>query len=321
MGIDQSGVRTTPRLDLGVAVMEFMEQRAGLIGASVLPVFGTKKRDAIFNAITRESLTRDLHTKRAMRGKYNREGIETAEISYKCEEHGLEGALDDGERALYASDFDAELVTVQAITGLLLLAQEKRIAAALFNTTTWTGATLYTDNSGTPWSTAGTDIVAQVLAGKEKVRQLTGMKPNALIMSETNRNRCIQNSDIKTRIQYTARLTEAEIMNALADIFGVRRVFVGGAIRNTANKGKTFSGSDIWDPKYAMLAVVAEDSQNLAQPAVGRSMLWTEDSPDNALVEQYRENQIKSDVFRVRHSVDELVIDASFAHLMKVATS
>jgi len=319
--IEQSGTRTTPRLDLGAAVMEFMEQGAGLIGTRVLPIFPAARRDGIFNAITRECLTRDLHTKRAMRGKYNREGIETAEVTYKCEEHGLEGALDDGERSLYANDFDAEMVTVQGITGLLLLAQEKRIASAVFNTSVFTGSSLYSDNSSTPWGTAATDIIGQILAAKEKVRQLTGMKPNAIIMSETNKNRCLQNTGIKAAIQYVARLTEAEIMNALADLFGVKYVLVGGAIRNTANKGKTFSGADVWSPLYAMLAVIAEDSQNLAQPCIGRSMLWTEDSPENALVEQYRDEEIKSNIYRVRHSVDELIIDPSFAHLLKVSTT
>jgi Na+/pantothenate symporter len=44
-----------------------------------------------FNAITRECLTRDVATLRAMRGKYNREGIITEEKSFDCKEHGLEG--------------------------------------------------------------------------------------------------------------------------------------------------------------------------------------------------------------------------------------
>ncbi len=320
MGLEQQGTRTTPRLDLGAAVMEFVDQQSNFIGTKVAPIFKTQKKDAIFNAITRECLNRDLNTKRAMRSHYNREGIETEEISYKCEEHGLEGALDDGERALYAKDFDAELVTVQGITNLVLLAQEKRIASLLFNTSTFTGASLYTDNSGSPWATITTDIVGQVLDAKEKVRQNTGLKANALIISETNKIRILKNTAIKAMIQYTARPTEAEILNALADIFGVKSVFIGGAIRNSANKGKAFTAADVWSSLYAMLAVVAEDAQNLAQPAIARTMLWTEDSPENALVEQYRDDAIKSDIFRVRHSVDEILIDAPFAHLMKVGT-
>ncbi len=318
MGIEQSGTRATPRLDLGVAFMEFVAAQNYFISMQLLRLFRTQVQKGVFPAITRECLTREINTKRAKRSGYNREGIITEDKSFACEEHGLEGALDDSERTLYASDFDAELnITLQ--TGhLLLLAQEVRIAAALFNTSTWTGAALYTDNSSAPWDAAATDVVAQVNAAKEKVRASTGMKPNALIFSETNKNRLLSNTDLKARIQYVARLTEQEILNALADIFGVKFVLIGQAVKNTSNKGKDFSGSDIWSDDYAMVALIAENENNLAEPCVGRSMLWIGDSPENTTVEQYREDPIRSDIFRVRQNVDELVIDKYFAHLMKV---
>ena len=320
MGIEQKGTRTTPRLDLGAAFMEFADQQKNLIGIQALPIFKTKKIEGVFSAITRESLTRDVDTKRAMRGKYNREGIGTEEKSYKCEEHGLEGALDDGERAMYASDFDAELVITNQTGSLVLLAQEKRIANALFDTAVFTGSSLYTDiSSSAPFATVGSDVIGAIKTAREKVRQNCGMEPNALILSQTNINRLLLNTAVKAAIQYVARLTEAELLNALADILGVPKILIGKAIRNTANKGKTFSGSDVWSATYALLAVVAADGQDLTQPAIGRTFLWTDDSPENALVESYRDDTIKSDVFRVRQNVDEVVIDANFGHLLKVA--
>jgi hypothetical protein len=318
MGIEQSGTRTNPRLDLGVAFMEFVAAQSYFIGVSALKMFKTQVQKGIFAAITRECLTRNLDTKRAKRSGYNREGLITEDVSFACEEHGLEGALDDSERALYASDFDGELNITLQVAHLLLLAQEVRIAASLFNTTTWTGAALYTDNSSAPWDAAATDIIGQVNAAKEIVRANTGMVPNALILSETNKNRILSNTDIKARIQYVARVTEAEILNSLADLLGLKHILIGKAVKNTANKGKAFSGSDVWSDDYAMVALVAENEGNLAEPSVGRSLLWTADSPENTTVEQYRDDEIRSDVFRVRQNVDELVIDKYFAHLMKV---
>lgn len=316
--IQQSGTRTNPRLDLGVALMEYMAQQGNFIGTQVLRLFRTKVQKGVFPAITRECLTRSVNTKRAKRSGYNREGIITADISFACEEHGLENALDDSERGLYASDFDAELACTKQITDLLLIAQEARIAAALFNTSTWTGSTLYTDYSSAPWDAAASDAIGQVLTAKEKVRALTGMSPNALIMSETNRIRLLSNTAIKAAIQYTTIPTEEAVTNALKGLFGVKYILIGKAVKNTANKNKDFSGSDIWSDDYAMVAKIAENENSLEEPCVGRSMLWTSDSPENATVEQYREDEIRSDVFRVRQNVDELVIDASFAHLIKV---
>jgi hypothetical protein len=318
MGIRQSGSRSTPRLDLGAAVMEYIDQQKTFIGIQVAPIFKSPIKKGVFNAITRECLTKDVDTKRAMRSNYNREGIVTEEKSFDCEEHGLEGAIDDGERKLYASDFDAELVTVQQISGLLLLAQEKRHAAALLNTSTFTGSALYTDYSSAPWDTVGSDVIAQIKAGREKIRQNCGIDSVSLICSKTNIDRLLLNTAIKAAIAGVKVVTEAEILAQLAAILGVESIYTGKAIRNTANKNKTFVGADVWSDDYALLGVVAKNAGSLTEPALARTILWTEDSPENTIVEEYREENIKSDVFRVRHSVDELVIDPYFGHLLKV---
>ena len=103
----------------------------------------------------------------------------------------------------------------------------------------------------------------------------------------------------------------------MADILGVKRIVVGRAIYNTAKEGKAFQGADIWSDDFAMVAVIGE-GQRLSDPTVGRTFLWTADSPENATVEQYRDDAARSDIFRVRQHVDEIIIDPYFAHLMKV---
>lgn len=217
MGVEYSGTHAKPRLELGVAVMEYIEQAGEFIGTKTLPIFKTQKKESAFSAITRESITRDADTKRAPRGTYNRDGFEAKDLSYKCEEHGLEGALDDSERAMYESDFNAELITSQITARRLIQAQEKRIAALLFNASTWTGATLYTDNSGAPWDAIGSDVIGQVRAAREKVRANCGIEPNALICSKANIDRLLVNTGIKDSIKYVARVTEAELNDEMLE--------------------------------------------------------------------------------------------------------
>ena len=121
MGVDYSGSRAVPRMELGEAALEFTQQQNEFIGTQVLPIFPTKKKSSIFPAITRESITREADTKRAPRGNYNRDGFSAKDKQYNCEEFGLEGVLDDGERTLYSTDFDAELTTVQIVTRRVFL--------------------------------------------------------------------------------------------------------------------------------------------------------------------------------------------------------
>jgi hypothetical protein len=317
MGIDYQGTRVIPRLELGEAALEFIQQQNEFIGTQVLPIFPTKKKGSTFPAITRESITREADTKRAPRGNYNRDSFQAKDKQYNCEEFGLEGPLDDGERSLYASDFDAELTTVQIVTRRVLQAQERRIAALVFNTATFSGSALYTDNSSAPWDNPSSDVIAQVRAARERVRSNCGVDPGGLICSKANIDRLLSNAGIKESIKYVARLTEAEILNALADILGVRKILVGKGIYNVAKEGKAFISADIWNDDYAMIAVIG-DSQRLSDPSLGRVFLWTSDSPENTTVEQYRDDAARSDIFRVRQHVDEIIIDPFFAHLMKV---
>ena len=314
---DYQGTRAVPRLELGEAALEFIQSQNEFIGTQVLPIFQTKKKASIFPAITRESITREADTKRAPRGNYNRDSFQAKDRQYACEEHGLEGPLDDSEREMYATDFDAELTTVQIVTRRVLQAQEKRIASKVFDTSVFTGSKLFTDFSGEPWDNASSDVIAQVRAAREQVRQNCGMEPGSLIMSKANIDRLLNNDKIKGAIQYVARLTEAELLNAMADILGVKRIIVGRAIYNTAKEGKAFQGADIWSDDFAMVAVIGE-GQRLSDPTVGRTFLWTADSPENATVEQYRDDAARSDIFRVRQHVDEMIVDPYFAHLMKV---
>ena len=319
MGIEYSGQRATPRMDLGTALLEYVEQEKEFIGTSVMPIFKTQKQKSVYPAITRESLTRNADTKRAMRGNYNRDGFSAKDKSYNCQEHGLEGILDDSEREMYASDFDAELITTKITMRRVLQAQEKRIASALFNTSTFTGSALYTDVSGSaPWDAVGSKVISQIRTAKSKVRSNCGMKPNALIMSSTNIERLKANTEIVDLIKYTSRPTDAEVRTALADLFGVKYIFEGKAIQNTAKEGKTFVSGDIWSDDYVLLAIVANDGQDLSQPGIGRTFLWEADSPDNAVVEQYRAEDVRSDIYRVRQHVDEQLIDSYFGHLLKV---
>ncbi len=319
MGVDQVGVRATPRLDLGAAIEEYVQDAGDFIGTRLFPIFKTPQKAANFSAITRESLTQTPDTKRAVNGKYNRGSIGAKDVGYSCEENGFEMPLDDSERRNYAKDFDAELAVSKAAMNIVLRGQETRIASIAMNTSIFTGAPLFTDVSGSnAWSDPTKDIIKTIRDAKVKIRTNCGLLPNTLVMSYTNLNLCLNNNAIKDAIKYTARPTDAEIINALKDFFGIPNVLIANAIKNSSKEGQAFSGSDIWSPTYVLLAVTAQDGQDPTQPSVGRTFLWANDSPENVMVEQYRDESIRSDVFRSRQHTDELILDKYFGHLLKV---
>lgn len=309
---------TRPRLDLGEALLQFPLTQPGFIGLEILPVFGTAKKTATFTAITRETITATRDTTRKARAAYARDDHETEDQNFTCKEYGFEQALDDSERELYATDYDAEMVAAQIARDVLLREQEKRIASAIFNTTTWTGAALYTDVS-TDWDSSSGTIVADVMSAKEKVRQNCGLPANTVIFSAAHIPSLMKNTDLIARISYNQVMTAGAVMSVLPALFGVDRVLIGGSVKNSSDEGVAYSGADIWSDDYCWVGVTAR-TNSLAEPCVGRTFLWTADSPDNAMIEEYREEQTRSSIFRARQHTDEKVIDEYFGHLLLIDT-
>ena len=312
----------SPRLDLGMALAEYDYAQAGYIGLQALPIMPVPRQAATFSKVTREGLLRREDVKRSKRGAYNRGTYETEDDTYACEEYGHEQPLDDSERAFYANDFDAEFWAAQVAYHRVIREHEIRTAALLFNATTWTGASL-TTAVGTEWSTVSSDILGDVTAAKEKVRVLTGMQPNGLIVSQKVYNNMRRNTALIDAVKYTHLASDEIVRTAIADYLGVDSVLVGKAVYNSVSEGGTYTGADVWSAEYAMVAILGRPGAQLVTPCVGRTMVWEQDTPATAgiVTEEYREEATRSWIYRVRQNVDEKVFDPSFAHLLSNITA
>lgn len=313
----QKSTHAVPRADLGIAFHEYSPTRARYIGRDILPILKVGKEAATISVTQRKNLTIP-ETKHANGAAYNRVELYMDEMAYACTDHGLEGQVTDRDREKYADDFDAEVEKTQAVKIKMLMAREKRIKDLIFNTTTWTGADLYTDNSGSPWDAAGTGIIKQVQTAREKVRINTGVPANALIISESSLINMMNNTEIKAKFPGATVITEAMLRAQMAAILGIQELLVGQAVYNSADEGQDFSGSEIWVDDYAMVTVLGEEGLPMTEPQLGRTVLWQNYISDIEYVESYREEQTKSDIIRVEHSVDEKIFDAYFGHLMKI---
>lgn len=319
MPTNYSGTYNTPRLDLGVTIMEHAAQMNEFVAGRVLPVFRTPKQAANYSVITKDTILQRAAARRAPRANYNRIDFGAKDRSFRTEEFGLEIVVDDNERALYMSDFDAEAAGVQVVSRVLALEREVRAKDAVFNTATFTGASLFTDKSGTPWSTAATDWITHVLDAKEQVRKNSGMTPDSLIIGAETLNNLLKSTKLRDQFKGVDVITLEALERAILSVTGLRNLIVGKARYNTAAEGETFSGDDVWSKKYAMVALLAPgEGAALETPSLGRSFLWIEDAPTDYVVEMYREEQSRGDVFRVRHNLQEKINDANFGHLLQV---
>lgn len=311
----------TPRLDLGEAYMEIELEPGRFIAEECMPVFVSAIRGGKFPRRKKASLLQSVVTKRAARGGFNRIDSRMGDQTFECETHGLEGVVDDEERVLYESDFDAELACVQDVHEALSIAKEIRVATAIFNTTTWTGSSLYTDVSSTaPFDNVASDVIGVLIDTVEKVR-LNGHRANCLILGASQYKNLLKNTGIKAQFPGAPVITLEMIQRALASIVGLEKLMVGRALYDSAGEDPTGNTeptlTDIWSDDYAMVGRCAAPGARLSAPSIGRTIKWGRFDASRRVM-QYREEQTMGDVFRELECVDELVIDSSCGHLLKI---
>lgn len=322
-----SSALATLRPDLGGSLEEFnlAMDRQGFIGLRVLPVFETQVQASPFGKIPIAQLLQNRETARSPGGGYSRGSWTFSTDSFACAEHGAEEPIDDRQAQLYASYFDAEVVATERARDVVLRNAERRIASAIFNTSTWTGASLTTAVS-TEWSTVATAVpITDVNAARQKVWDGCGMWPNALILNRVafhNLRNCTQIKDAiaSSGAGFPTRARDVTVQQ-LAEVFDLDYILVAGAAKNTATEGQSVSLSQVWSSEYAMVARIAT-TNDIQEPCLGRVFHWGQDGSEiGGTVETYRDETVRSDIVRCRHDVDEKVLYAACGHLLSNITA
>lgn len=298
------------RPDLGVVVNEYWESRkSGFIGLEVMPPYPVFDASGTFPVIPAEVMLKIPDTKRGSRSAYNRSNWEYEDGKYSCSEHGHEEPSSDRERKVLDRRAPGLADSVATMRGLRIIdaAQEQRVANKLFNSTNFTVHAVTNEwddyTNGTPVSDTNDGVVA--------FRSQCGMLPDALVLSWTafkNARRC---AEVVSQLKYTFPGLDINKITAeqLASVLDVPRILVGNVVYDSADMGQAKSITDIWSNEYAALVKISK-GEDLAVPGVGRTFIFAQDTADMPIVESYREEQIRSDVFRVRHDVDERLIQS-----------
>jgi hypothetical protein len=201
----------------------------------------------------------------------------------------------------------ADFVATQRGMNHVMRAQEKRIADKVFDDSTFTAHPITEE-----WDDASNAVpIDDVNDGIISFRSACGMLPDALVIAFSTFLDLKNCDQVVDRLKYTFpgidinRMTSAQ----LAAVFNLPRVLIGGAVYDSSGKGVDTVVADLWSNEYAALVKISS-GPDLTQPGIGRTFLWTEDSPQNPIVEQYREDQTRSDIFRVRHNTDEALMQS-----------
>lgn len=317
----------TLRPDLAESLLEYdlAADRAGFIASQVFPVIEVASQAGNFGKIPIEQLLQTRTTDRASGAGYARGTYTFDDAAYATKEHGAEEPVDDRSQAMYREYFDAELIATQRAYDAVLRNAEIRMAAKVFNASTWTGSSLTTAITNEWDDTATATPITDVEAAVRKIWNNSGLWANALVI---NRNvfRNLRNCEqVIERINSSGAGDRSMVRDItaqkLAEAFDLDYIIVGGLPKNTAAEGQTASLSSIWSDEYAMVCRIATGN-DFREPCIGRTFHWAEDgSQIGGTVESYREEQTRSNIVRVRHEVSEVVLYTEAGHLLSNITT
>jgi hypothetical protein len=300
--------------------------RQGFIAQRVAPVINVASQAGSFGKIPVEQLLQTRTTNRAPGSGYARGNWQFGTATYACEEHGAEEPIDDREAKMYANYFDAEQISAARAYDAVLRNAEIRMAALIFSATWSGGGATLTTGIADEWDDYSNAIpITDVEAAVRKVWSNSGMWPNALIINRhvfRNLRQCEQvieriNSEGAGFATRAADVTPAQ----LAAVFDLDYIIVNGGAKNTAKEGQNVVFDKLWSDEYAMVCRVATTSDP-REPCIARTFHWAEDgSSIGGTVESYREESKRSDIIRVRHDVDEIVMYTEMGHLLSNVTT
>jgi len=300
-------------------------EKAGFVATKVLPVVDVGLQADNPGKMPLEELLFNGETKRASGSGYGRGSFKFDRFSYATQEHGWEEPVDDRDKERYKHIILAEQVAVARAYSVVQRNAEKRAADLIFNTSTWTGSSLTTAITNEWDDSANATPVVDVNAARQKVYDGSGLWANALVINYKVFLNLQNSAEIIDRINSAGagNASKASDITAqmLARVFNLEHVIVAGASRNSANEGATGTPAQIWSGEYAMVCRIST-SNDMRDPCIGRTFHWSGDgSSMGGTIEQYRDETIRSEVYRVRHDVDEVVMYPQAGHLLSNITT
>jgi hypothetical protein len=309
---------------------EFMEfdvesEKQGYIALKVLPVIESGLQSDNPGKVPLESLLFTGDTSRTSHSNYNRGSYKFERFQFATKENGWEEPIDERDEKRYRYLLQVDRIANARAAGVVARNQEQRVADLVFNTGTWTGASLTTAITH-EWDDAVNAVpITNVEAAVQKVYDASGLKANALVINWKvfrNLRNCEQIIErINSEGAGTASKASDINVQMLAQVFDLDHIIVAGASKNTANEGQAASISQIWSGEYAMVCRVST-SADMRDPCIGRTFHWSDDgSSIGGTVEEYYEEQSRARIIRVRHETDEVIMYPQAGHLLSNITT
>lgn len=227
------------------------------IAEMLFPNVTVEKETGYYFKFDKENLRKNPGgTKRGDYARANRVDYNLVSTAYgPLTERTLEMGIPKRVMDQYVAPLTPMSTATETVTEKVLLEKESDLATDLGS-----AAGLVTQNvtlSGTAqWSDYTNSVpFGDIRTGISTIKQNALQTANVAAMGQQVFDKLVNHPNFVSRVQYTARADQATMANALADLIGVSKVFIGDAVQNTAGEGLADATSFVWGKNFWLMYV------------------------------------------------------------------
>lgn len=309
---------SAPLTNLSVAYMTRKEKFKADLLSPIVPVSKSNNKYFVFD---KGDFHRDEMQIRSPGSNYARSGYNLSTAEYTCVNYGLEHVVADEIAANFDSPLSADKAAVAFLMQKVLIKRERKFVSTFLAASTWGNdvaghASNNDDDEHVFWDNASADIIGTLWKWSDTVMENTGYRPNRFVTTPQVWRVMANDPDIVDRHKYTS--SEPISAKAIAQLCGLGspespgEIIVLEAPYNSAKEGQTAT-MDFMAGDVGLLMYVAPSPQ-IDAPSACYTFSWSEfDTPNlrssgAAAISTYRQEEIKSDVYRAEAFFDMKVV-------------
>ncbi len=313
-----TNAQATPRADIYALVMQANADFNKLfIGDQILPVKTEDVKRGIYmkaNLANAQLLNADAQP-RESGAAYARVNRKYDVDTYDAQEYGLESVIDDSYEEEVDRFMNLEATEAMLLERSLRISYEARVAAAVFNSSTFTATAAQVAYTNANLATM--DVVSDIDLAKGRLLK-KGIVANTVVMNYDVFQRARRSTLLQNQVfGVVPRQAGQRILPGVEDVaraLGVDNLYIGQAPKNANQQGQTYSGTYIWGTTYVFVGQVMGGEYQAG--GIGRTIQWSKDTTGLFTPETYRDDSRRSNILRVRQHTAEKIIDSSAGELI-----
>lgn len=298
----------------------YIQNSKEFLADKVFPKVPVNKQSDLYWKYSKSDWRRTQAARRAPSTESAGVGWNVQTDNYFAHVYAVHKDIDDQLRANADSNFKLDSDSTKFVTNQLLLKRDLDWTDRFFKTGIW--STEYTGVAGVPgaaqfkqWNDSASDPVNVMAQWIVDYRQLTGFKPNIMVLGAHVMQELKNHPLILDRIKYTQKGIVTE--DLIATLFDIPQIITsyatvanGPQINDAKAQDAAATYSFITDSKSAAI-YYAPDGPSLMTPSAGYTFTWNGYSAGNSegiRVKSFRQEHIASDRIEAEMTYDMKVV-------------